>query len=340
MPDSNSINTHHLTSFAHEANEDDRLKKERFKKFEGLQALMSSPLSGNLNKDASLKKELNQDLMNHFSQQYKELGSLPDIKSTIDTDRQLATEGDSVLSGGIAVLYLFMNLLSELADNKYLQMQQKAKVSRDSQDKANEVNEKIADVAKDGADGTAKLPQDVIDYMLDNGIQIDGKGIDDYLGKPIHHVENVYVELKSSDGTIVGIRHCNGKYWTYTKDGQEPIEDKIANGVITSFKGGEEPGSTITLVKGGVTYTGKAPNYDELRHGKQDGLGDVKLDKGQLEAVKAALENVSNRASDFVSQSQLQLQKVMQTYNVTVSLLNSMQTMLEEMNKSIAQNVR
>jgi len=49
---------------------------------------------------------------------------------------------------------------------------------------------------------------------------------------------------------------------------------------------------------------------------------------------------VSNRASDFVSQSQLQLQKIMQTYNVTVSLVNSMQTMLAEMNKSIAQNIR
>ncbi|MFS1537781.1 MAG: hypothetical protein ACL7BU_02765 [Candidatus Phlomobacter fragariae] len=31
------------------------------------------------------------------------------------------------------------------------------------------------------------------------------------------------------------------------------------------------------------------------------------LDQGKLGAVKAALETVSNRASDFVSQSQLQL---------------------------------
>ena len=64
------------------------------------------------------------------------------------------------------------------------------------------------------------------------------------------------------------------------------------------------------------------------------------LDRGKMQAVKAALETVSNRASDFVSQSQLQLQKIMQTYNVTVSLVNSMQTMLAEMNKSIAQNIR
>ncbi|MFS1538719.1 MAG: secretion protein EspA [Candidatus Phlomobacter fragariae] len=65
-----------------------------------------------------------------------------------------------------------------------------------------------------------------------------------------------------------------------------------------------------------------------------------KLNQGKLQAVKAAIKTVSDRASDFVSQSQLQIQKIMQTYNVTVSLLNSMQTMLGEMNKSIAQNIR
>ncbi|RJY07140.1 secretion protein EspA [Parashewanella spongiae] len=278
--------------------------------------------------------------MSFYSEQYQELNKTTDIKSTIDVDRQLATEGDSVLSGGIAVLYLFMNLLSELADNKYLQMQQKAKVSRDSQDKANEVNEKIAEVAKQGADGTATLPQDVIDYMRDNGIMIDGKGIGSYLGKPINHQNNVSVTLTSSDGKKMPVHHYEGQYTIYGQGGYTPVEKAIADGTITSFEGSEEPGSPITLVKDGVTYTGVAPNYEELSEGVTDGLANVKLDKGKLEAVKAALENVSNRASDFVSQSQLQLQKVMQTYNVTVSLLNSMQTMLEEMNKSIAQNVR
>ncbi len=66
----------------------------------------------------------------------------------------------------------------------------------------------------------------------------------------------------------------------------------------------------------------------------------TKLKKGQLEAVKNALETESNRASDFVSQSQLQLQGLLQKYNVTVSLINAMQTLLAEMNKTIAQNIR
>ncbi|CAM2880002.1 secretion protein EspA [Vibrio neptunius] len=170
-----------------------------------------------------------------------------DIKNTI------ASRGDSVLSGGIAVLYMFMNLLSEMADAKYSQMQKKSEVSRTAQDMANRVDEKVAEAAKDkdGDKATRQLPSDVVTYMRDNGFTVDGKSIDKYL---------------------------------------------------------QENGNN--------------------------------LDQGKLKAVKASLETVSNRASDFVSQSQLQLQKLMQTYNVTVSLLNSMQTMLAEMNKSIAQNIR
>ncbi|QBY41731.1 Secreted effector protein SseB [Arsenophonus nasoniae] len=83
----------------------------------------------------------------------------------------------------------------------------------------------------------------------------------------------------------------------------------------------------------GITVDGMTIDQYLAKNGKD-------LDQGKLQAVKAALETVSNRASDFVSQSQLQLQKVMQSYNVTVSLINSMQTMLAEMNKSIAQNIR
>ena len=168
-----------------------------------------------------------------------------DIKNTIES------RGDTVLSGGIAVLYMFMNLLSEMADAKYSQMQKKSEVSRTAQDMANRVDEKVAEAAKEGDKATRQLSPEVINYMRDNGFTVDGKTIDKYL-------------------------EANGK----------------------------------------------------------------DLDQGKLKAVKASLETVSNRASDFVSQSQLQLQKLMQTYNVTVSLLNSMQTMLAEMNKSIAQNIR
>ena len=181
--------------------------------------------------------------------------SIINSQQTDEVKNSIASRGDSVLSGGIAVLYMFMNLLGEMADAKYSQMKDKADVSREAQEKANEMDETIADCtikSTDVNEQNAKVPDDVVDYMRKNGITVDGKGIDEY------------------------------------------IKDNGGN----------------------------------------------PLDKGKLGAIKAALETVSGRASDFVSQSQLQLQKIMQTYNVSVSLINSMQTMLAEMNKSIAQNIR
>ena len=181
--------------------------------------------------------------------------SIHNSQQSGEIKHQIAARGDSVLSGGISVLYMFMNLLSEMADAKYSEMKDKADVARESQSKSNEVDAAIADCAKDGPDATATLSPDVIDYMKKNDIKIEGKTIDEFM---------------------------------------------------------------------------TANNSD----------GDGKLDQGELKEVQSALSTESSKATDFVSQSQLQLQKIMQTYNVTVSLLNSMQTMLAEMNKSIAQNIR
>ena len=75
--------------------------------------------------------------------------SAPLSKENDKVEIENAIKGDSVLSGGVAVLYLFMNLLSELADAKYGQMQAKADVSRSAQDMANRVDEVIARVAKE-----------------------------------------------------------------------------------------------------------------------------------------------------------------------------------------------
>ncbi len=254
----------------------------------------------------------------------------------VDTDHTLATQGDIVLSGGISVLYLFMNLLSDLAQFKYLEMQQKAKVSRDAQNMANEVNEVIADVSKQKNSDTytEHLPADVIKYMEQNDIKVDNKSIDDYLGLKYGITTNVKVngvtlnDKNFSDTKNLGV-YIIGQTYTVFYQGKrvslQPSQYTIVNGKITINIDGKDIGKD----SGKLVITGTV----------SQNLGN-KLNKGQLDAVKSALENTSNRASDFVSQSQLQLQKVMQTYNVTVSLINSMQTLLEEMNKSIAQNVR
>lgn len=104
-------------------------------------------------------------------------GSLNGVKDSS------AIYGDSVLSGGIAILYIFMSLLSDIASQKYAQMQQKSDISRSAQDMANRVDEIIAEVSKKGDKATGELPDDVVKYMRDNGITVDGMTIDQYLAK-------------------------------------------------------------------------------------------------------------------------------------------------------------
>ena len=256
------------------------------------------------------------------------------VENTVDVAHTLAADGDIVLSGGIAVLYLFMNLLSDLAQYKYLEMREKAKVSRDAQNMANEVNELIAKVSQQGDSGSATLPADVIRYMEENNIKIDDKSIDDYLGLKGGVSTKVGITgvtlngNKFSDSAHVGVYIIGHTYTVFYNGKRVPLNPdqyKIVNGKITATIDGKD----IGVKSGKMVITGNV-RTDVGR----------KLNKGELTAVKSALENTSNRASDFVSQSQLQLQKIMQTYNVTVSLINSMQTLLEEMNKSIAQNIR
>ena len=257
------------------------------------------------------------------------------VNNIVDADNALAAEGDIVLSGGIAVLYLFMNLLSDLAQYKYVEMRQKAKVSRDAQEMANRVNEQIAELAKqsDSDTATVQLDPDVIKYMEDNNIEINDKPIDEYLksdGSPTN------VDLKSADGKYTINVYKEGDQW-YMKskngddsgDPQEIDPPTFKDGKVTFTTQNDYDSGGVKIPKG-TEFDGHYDAHQKFRS----------LDKGELNAVKSALENESNRASDFVSQSQLQLQKIMQTYNVTVSLINSMQTLLEEMNKSIAQNIR
>ena len=90
----------------------------------------------------------------------------------------------------------------------------------------------------------------------------------------------------------------------------------------------------------GFDDSGKWGWADDKGHISAGNPAKKSFDQGQLTAMKGALDNIGNRASDFISTAQLQLQKMMQTYNVCVSLINSLQSMLSDMNKTIAQGIR
>ncbi|ANW22897.1 secretion protein EspA [Vibrio coralliilyticus] len=255
--------------------------------------------------------------------------SAPLSKENDKVEIENAIKGDSVLSGGVAVLYLFMNLLSELADAKYGQMQAKADVSRSAQDMANRVDEVIARVAKEGDKATGQLPPEVIKYMKDNGFSVDGKSISDYL--KTNDPSAKYLDKLKAKIDASGPEGMQSYSW------QDVVSYMDQHGIKVD---GKRACDYIWSLPEVGYMSGQRINKEHMQHIADTLQAAGGLDQGKLKAVKAALDTVSNRASDFVSQSQLQLQKIMQTYNVTVSLLNSMQTMLAEMNKSIAQNIR
>lgn len=87
--------------------------------------------------------------------------------------------------------------------------------------------------------------------------------------------------------------------------------------------------------KNNILVDGKQ-TIDDFLQGK-DG---AKLTKDDLTAIKSSLESTSGRASDFVQQSQLKLQQLMQNFNTAVTMANSIQSMNAESTKSIAQSIR
>ncbi|MBZ6071288.1 secretion protein EspA [Aeromonas schubertii] len=253
----------------------------------------------------------------HFSSTAAVAAS-PDYDAYVD---RKAGEGDNLMSEGISVLYKFMTLFSDLAQVRYNQMSAKADRARDSQQAANQVDAILSKLAK--ADDKAALPPDVVQYLRDHHIAItvqnDGKNstsdIDGWL--------RAQVERTRPDDYIPGCRASDAFDLPDWAERASPDELRNLPFVRDKWQG--------TVWRQALSYI-----YDR----EMANPGQVKLDKGQLDMIKGALETDSGRCSDFVTQAQLQIQKTMQSYNVCVSLVNSMQTLLAEMNKSIAQNIR
>lgn len=160
-----------------------------------------------------------------------------------------AMKNYSLMGQAMTTMEDIMLLFTELANSKFEQMSKKTEVSRDAQDMANRMERLLAELEK--PDSTATVPDDVIKYMKENNILVEGQSIEDF--------------IKSQGGS---------------------------------------------------------------------------LNKGDLTAIKSALESTSGRASDFVQQNQLKLQQLMQSFNTAVTMANSIQSMNAESTKSIAQAIR
>lgn len=142
----------------------------------------------------------------------------------------------------IYVSNMRLNAIERQSNWQFQEIKRDTDRARNTQDMANRVDELIAEAAKGDDKTREKLPDDVIKYMRDNGIKIDGMSIDDYIKK-------------------------NG-----------------------------------------------------ARSGSDDGT----LDKGQLQAVKAALDSSASRDTDQMNQQQLAIEKVSQQLSAAYSLVSNL----------------
>lgn len=145
---------------------------------------------------------------------------------------------DNPFAYGYSVLQTLLMSIQDIANNQYLDIKESAERARKTQQMSNRMDEVIAEVAKGDDKTRKKIPDDVIQYMRDNGISINGETIDQYI-------------KKSTD----------------------------ASGT---------------------------------------------LDKGGLQAVKAALDNSANRDTDLMTQGQLTIQKMSQQMNAVITQLTGL----------------
>lgn len=167
-----------------------------------------------------------------------------------DTGSQDDLSQRNPFAEGYSVLLILLMVIQAIANDKFIEVQKNAERARDTQAKSNEMDEVIAKAAKGDAKTKEEVPEDVIEYMHEHGILINGMTIDEYM-------------VKYSD------------------------------------------------------------------HGK--------LDKGGLQAVKAALDNDANRNTDLMSQGQIIIQKMSQELNAVLTQLTGLISKWGEISSMIAQ---
>lgn len=145
---------------------------------------------------------------------------------------------DNPFAYGYSVLQTLLMSIQDIANNQYLDIKESAERARKTQQMSNRMDEVIAEVAKGDDKTRKKIPDDVIQYMRDNGISINGETIDQYI--------------------------------------------------------------------------------------KKSGDASGTLDKGGLQAVKAALDNSANRDTDLMTQGQLTIQKMSQQMNAVITQLTGL----------------
>jgi secreted effector protein SseB len=253
-------------------------------------------------------------------------------KSPGEPGREVANPhpiGDS-----IAMMLVIMDLLSRQTSAKLDDMRAKSNISRDAQDRANQVDAALAKLVK--ADDRTPLDDSVVQYLRDNHILVNDMTIDEFLAArsaPGHDPAKFAAMVAKLQQMIAQ----SGPEGMQSRDWQDVVTYMDSLGIQID---GKRVCDYIWSLPEVDYQSGRKVSLEHMKTILGALQGAAGLDKADLMSVKAALESVSGRASDFVQQSQLKMQQLMQNYNTAVQMINSLQSMLAESTKGIASAIR
>jgi secreted effector protein SseB len=246
-----------------------------------------------------------------------------------------ALKETSLVGNAMVTMADMMLMFSQLANDKFTQMSKKMDVARDVQDMANRLEIIMSKI--EGKDGTGVLPDDIIQYMRENNILIGEQTIDEFLAR-------------GGDTAQVIAAYMEKFYSQYLFDSN--LSDMDKNIYLTTFYEKIEWLDSLGIKVNGMSvseFVNSNSTNDQMAvkdfiaiYDAMKAYKDIspECSKAQLESIKTSLESAGGKASDFVQQSQLKLQQLMQNFNTAVTMANSIQSMNAESTKSIAQSIR
>ncbi|AAQ60249.1 secretion protein EspA [Chromobacterium violaceum] len=264
--------------------------------------------------------------------------------SSDNNDYLRAARNYSLLGQAITTMEEVMLLFTELSNAKFAQMSKKMEVSRDAQEKANVMEAVLASLTDPNSKG--QLPPDVIEYIRENGILVGNQTIDDFIRENGQFVgcvsEGRFEKMDEYIKRLANlIESCDR-----TGSDLHPFERMKAFSDFMDALGVKVDGKSVSDLINETLYIDEN-GYERVPvavlEKMQNALEEAKMpvfNISSLTAVKSSLESFSGRASDFVQQSQLKMQQLIQNFNTAVTMANSLQSMNAESTKSIAQAIR
>ncbi|MEG3130504.1 hypothetical protein SC171_21435 [Pantoea cypripedii] len=251
-----------------------------------------------------------------------------------------ALKETSMVGNAMVTMADMMLMFSQLANDKFQQMSKKMDVARDVQDMANRLEIIMSKI--EGKDGTGELPDDIIQYMRENNILIGDQTIDEFLahdGDTTKAIQTFISEfytryIKNMDlPSQPDIWYLQSKLEFLDSLGLKVNGQKISDFVNENkYRNPADPRNNDYLSDDDMLVVFEAiQSYHFLS---------TNCTQKEFESIKTSLESAGGRASDFVQQSQLKLQQLMQNFNTAVTMANSVQSMNAESTKSIAQSIR